>query len=433
MGAVGRYGSRGVSIRTDHGVRYLESPPSTVDLAIVGGGVVGAATAFFAARAGLRSVVLEKRPRLATLTTPVSTGAFRLQFDNQEELELVREGVELFDAFAERTGLDGWDLGLRRHGYLFASLSEGSAERAQRLVERQHAWGLTDVELLSGDEARYRFPYLTPEVRQARFRAHDGWLHPRRLALGFAVAASHPERIPGYSGGGGAFFCVDTEVLAFQRDERPRGTTREITGVATSRGTFSAEHVVIAAGPFTGRLAALAGLELEIRPTRRQKLILPELPEIPPHAPMTIDDETAAHWRPGLNGCYALWTEADTPSSEPLDDVPISTAWAFGLLDPRSDHSLTRVSTLWRDVWERGTADWFLQAGQYEYTPDSRPYLGPTPVPGLSINGGYSGHGIMASAGGSRLVVDLLLRRVDPAVNPFRVDRPMVKREQDVL
>ncbi|TMG33699.1 MAG: FAD-dependent oxidoreductase, partial [Chloroflexi bacterium] len=48
--------------------------------------MIGCATAFFARRAGLRTIVIEKRPALATLTTPVSTGAFRLQFDNPEEI-----------------------------------------------------------------------------------------------------------------------------------------------------------------------------------------------------------------------------------------------------------------------------------------------------------------------------------------------------------
>src|ERR671918_2954961 len=146
-------------------------PMTGVDVVIVGGGVIGCATAFHAARAGLRSVILERRSALATLTTPVSTGAFRLQFDNPEELELVREGVELFGSFAARTGLDGWDLGLRHGGYLFCSLTDATVERSRRLVERQREWGLTDVEILTGDEARARWPWLAPEVRGARYRA----------------------------------------------------------------------------------------------------------------------------------------------------------------------------------------------------------------------------------------------------------------------
>src|SRR5712691_2474415 len=84
--------------------------PSTADIVVIGGGIVGAATAFFARRAGLSVVLLEKRPALCTLTTPVSTGAFRLQFDNPEEIALVREGIGVFDTFADITDIPVYDL-----------------------------------------------------------------------------------------------------------------------------------------------------------------------------------------------------------------------------------------------------------------------------------------------------------------------------------
>ena len=108
-------------------------------------------------------------------------------------------------------------------------------------------------------------------------------------------------------------------------------------------------------------------------------------------------------------------------------------SFAFDLLNPASPNSVARISPFWRDVWERNTSHWFLQAGQYSYTPDHRPFLGPTPVEGLYLNCGYSGHGIMASAGGSRLAVDTLTGALSPEDNPFRLDRPMAPREQDLL
>src|SRR5918992_183908 len=114
-------------------VRVADAPPATADVVVIGGGVIGCATAFFAARAGLTVVVLERHAALATLTTPVSSGAFRLQFDNREEIELVREGIELFESFDARTGLAGWDLGLRHGGYLFCSLTDATLERPRPL------------------------------------------------------------------------------------------------------------------------------------------------------------------------------------------------------------------------------------------------------------------------------------------------------------
>ena len=405
---------------TDHAqtnhpkLRLDDAPPRSADLVVVGGGIVGAATAFFATRAGLDTVLLEKRPALATLTTPVSTGAFRLQFDNLEEIELVREGIALFERFAEVADLPGYDIGVQRQGYLFCTTTEVGMRRQHEWVQAQRGWGLDDVEILSGDEVRYRFPHIGPNVLQARFRAGDGWLKPKALALGYAVAS-------------GATICVDSPAIGFEHQGA------RVVGVQTPRGTIACRDVVVAAGPFAESVAALAGLRMTLRPTRRHKLVVPELPEVPPDAPMTIHEESVAHWRPALRGAYALWTDPYAPPMEPLDNVTPDAGFAFELLDPASPRALATVSPFWARVVEGGGPDWVLQAGQYEYTPDHRPYLGPSAVPGLHLNCGYSGHGIMASAGGSRLVVDLLIGRVAPETNPFRPDRPLVERPLDIL
>src|SRR3954466_10014550 len=138
-------------------LRISDDLPRSADLVVIGGGIVGAATAFFARRAGLKVVLLEKRPALCTLTTPASTGAFRLQFDNPEEIALVREGIQLFENFAEMAALPGYDLRLKKQGYLFCATSDAGVEHQRNFVAALHGWGVTDVELLSGDEARYRF------------------------------------------------------------------------------------------------------------------------------------------------------------------------------------------------------------------------------------------------------------------------------------
>ncbi len=400
--------------RPRHTLRLTDASPPTADLVIVGGGIVGAATAFFAARAGLDAVLLEKRPALATLTTPVSTGAFRLQFDNPEEIALVREGVELFERFADVADLPGYDIGLQRQGYLFCTTSELGMRRQHEWVQAQRTWGLDDVEVLSGDEVRYRFPHIGPRVLQARYRGADGWLKPRALALGYAIAS-------------GATVCVDSPAIGFERQGD------RVVGVRTPRGTIACREVVLAAGPFSEQVAAMAGLKISLRPTRRQKLVIPDLPQVPQDAPMTIHEESVAHWRPALRGAYALWTDPDAPPMDPLDAVPPDPSFAFELLDPASPRALAQVSPFWADVAASGGPDWILQAGQYEYTPDHKPYLGPSAVPGLHLNCGYSGHGIMASAGGSRLVVDLITGRADPATNPFRPDRPLTERPLDIL
>jgi sarcosine oxidase subunit beta len=205
-----------------------------------------------------------------------------------------------------------------------------------------------------------------------------------------------------------------------------------VRGVITPTGSVAAETVVIAAGPLSGPVGRLASLDLPLATVRRHKLIVPEVPQVPPDAPMTIEFETGAHWRPAGRGAHALWT-APAPAEPPLDDVPTSAAFAFGLLDPTSDHALARIVPFWKDVWNSSQLSWCLQAGQYTYTPDRRPLLGPTEIPGLAVNTGYSGHGIMGSIGGSRRAVDAITGRLKPADNPFRPDRSMQSRSFDIL
>ncbi len=417
-------------------LRATDRPPATADIVIVGAGVVGCATAFRAARAGLRAVVIDARPRPATLTTPAATGAYRLQFDNAEEVALVREGIELYTDFADRAGLPGYDVGLRPQGYLFCARDEVSAATQRDLVARQHAFGLTDVELLDGDEVRRRFPYVAESVLSARFRAGDGFIDQVRLAWGYALAASGGPGVDRPSGFAEASFVLGQRVRGL------RVVGGRIVAVETHDGAVAAPIVVLATGPFLGRTAALAGVDVPIAPTRRQKVIVPDAPEVPQDAPMTIDESTGAHWRPALRGAYVLLTERGTPPDEPAWSVPTSADFAFRLLDPGSDDAVALVAPFWADVWERGV-NWILHAGQYEYTPDHRPFVGPTPVDGLWLNGGWSGHGVMGSGGGSRLLVDGItgartgpdwgLRLDGPDGNPFRLDRPMGDGRHDVL
>jgi sarcosine oxidase subunit beta len=160
--------------------------PSSADLVIIGGGIVGAATAFHAARAGLKAVVIEKRPMLCTLTTPAATGAFRAQFENPEEIELIQESISIFETFADYIGISGYDIDIHQQGYLWVTKDEERARWQRELVDRQRSWGLTDVELLNAIECRKRFPYLADDVLQARFRQKDGWLDVKKLTMGFA-------------------------------------------------------------------------------------------------------------------------------------------------------------------------------------------------------------------------------------------------------
>jgi sarcosine oxidase subunit beta len=255
---------------------------------------------------------------------------------------------------------------------------------------------------------------VSPDVLTARYREGDGFLDPKEITLGFAAAS-------------GAAVVTGCGVTGL-RVEGGR-----LASVQTNRGEISIGSSVIAAGPFSGDVASLAGIELPVRAVRRQKMTMPEVPEVPQDAPMTIDDDTGAHWRPGLRGAYLLYTDPDEPPGPPAEDLPTDHGFALGLLDPESPVSVARVAPFWCRVWERGSANWILQAGQYTMTPDHRPLLGPTPVEDLYVNTGYSGHGIMGSSAGSRIAVDTLTGKLRQDQNPFRLDREFQSRELDRL
>jgi sarcosine oxidase subunit beta len=148
---------------------------------------------------------------------------------------------------------------------------------------------------------------------------------------------------------------------------------------------------------------------------------------------MTIDEDTGAHWRPALRGAYLLFTDPATPPSPPVQDVTPRHEFAFRLMNPASPVSVARTAPFWREVWQRSWANWLLQGGQYTMTPDHRPLIGETQVEGLYVNGGYSGHGVMGSPAGSRLLVDVLTGKIQTDDNPFRLDRTFAHRELDVL
>jgi sarcosine oxidase, subunit beta len=395
-------------------VRYIDHLPRSADLVVIGGGVLGAATAFYAVRAGFDVVVLERRPALCTLTTPASTGAFRLQFDNPEEIEVVRESVDMFLAFNEVTSQDEYQLNVKQQGYLWVTLHEERAERARQLVERQRSWGLEDVEWLDEAQIRDAFPYLTPRAIAARFRRGDGFLDPRALTMGF-VAGSR------------AGVVVDCGAIGFEVDGEG------LAGVRTGRGTISTRAAVIACGPFTAKLALTAGVDLPVRMVARQKIVFPHLPEVPAWAPMTIDDDTGAHWRPFLRGAAVLFTDPDTPPGPPLENVPVDHDGVFRVLRPEGDVSVARISPFWRDVWSRNAHTWIVHTGQYTMSPDKRPLAGETEVPGLFVNSGDSGHGVMTSAAIARRLADIVAGSLPEERNPFRLSRAFEAREFDVL
>lgn len=378
--------------------------PGGSDVVIVGGGIVGASTAFFCSRLGLDTVLIEAGQALGGLTTAVSTECFRAQFESEANIKLMLASIDLLAHFSEVVGLDDVDINLRRQGYLYLTTSPEQAETDRRIVQRQHAAGLQDVELLSGDEVRARFPYLSDQVVAARYRAGDGWLSVHELLYGFVRASR-------------ARFLLDTGVT---------GITRLRSGlcVHTTRGDIQAASVVIAAGPFSASVAEMAGVDLPLLLLRRHRLAVLKCDGVPPNAPFTMDDDTGVYWRP--EGAGALMGKAyeDVPE-EPTHNVAPDWGFPAMVLDPESPCRASRLSPFWAqapNLMARSNIN--LAAGQYSYTPDQMPCIGScSRVPGLFFNAGYAGFGIMGAPEGGRRLAEIIAGKSSEAGNPFAYER----------
>jgi sarcosine oxidase subunit beta len=309
---------------------------------------------------------------------------------------MMKESIAVFEHFRELTGTD---IGLHQQGYLFVTTALDGCEKSRARVELQKSFGLADVELLTGDEARVRFPYVAPQVTAAAFRQRDGWLSAHELTYGYARASD-------------ARFFVETPVTAW------RISGNRITGAITSRGEIHAERVAIAAGPFSAALARMAGIELPLENVRRQQFTVRVHPLIPHDAPMVVDSDTGAHWRPEGRGAVLAWARPEPPS-EPLEYVAPDWEFPALVLD-----GVARITPFWNEIIPNlKRSDLALVAGQYTEAPDLNPLIGATQVEGLWLNTAYGGHGVMASAGGARIFVDLLTGKMKDADNPFRVLR----------
>jgi sarcosine oxidase subunit beta len=383
---------------TCHPVQY--ELPTQADVVIVGGGIVGSATAFYASRSGLATVVVEMRDALGSLASAASAGTFRALFDQPEVVALVLDSVEVYAHFADVVGLPGLDIGFHQQGCLFASCEPDGFEVLGDRAAHKRSIGLDDVELLDGDEARYRFPYLAPQVTAAIYRAEDGWLSPHQVTYGFAA-------------GSGARFLLRTRAIGITLDDRG------VCSVETNRGSIDTRAAVIAAGAFSPLVAAGVRLDLPVDVVRLQQVVIRPQPLIPQNAPVTVDWSTGCYWRPEVGGALLGWSDPFAPNEEPAEEVAAD--WQFPALVLERAGGTT---PLWRQVAANLKGHQLsVAAGQVSYPYDTKPILGPVPgYEGLFLNAGHS-YGVMAAPASGRYVTEMITGKRLDAENPFGYER----------
>jgi len=389
------------------------------DVLVIGGGIVGAASAYHLAKRGADVLLLEA-DQLASGATGRNLGFIWVHTRNA--------GPELDLVMTTRTGLEdlpeelGVDFGLRCRGGLIYFTSEAQAVVMREFVQRRTADGVP-MQLLDGAEARYLAPILPDTVVGATFCPLDAQIDSRRYVRAFALAAQRH----------GATIHEGTAARAIEVDGS------RITRVDTDLGPVSAGQVVLAAGAWTPAIGRQLGLDLPIHPMRLQIVktepMAPRLEHLL-YGPAAVKQysifqqldsfaaepfETDLERRHGLallesacqtaDGSYLLGIAMDYPGFDWKPDLAGVALVTEGMLGALPELRGARFAKAW--------------AGVLPFTSDALPLIGRVPgYDDLIVAAGHVfGNGAGPTTG--RLVADMICGGepvIDPT--PFRLDRP---------
>jgi sarcosine oxidase, subunit beta len=374
----------------------------TADAVVIGGGIIGTSTAFWLSKAGLNVILVEKRDGLSTLTTAASVECFRTQFTEKSMADLALPSVAMFENFKEIVELSDIDIGITQNGYLFVTDEADMVPNLEKAVKTYETLGVPGSELIVGTELHKRFPYLAPGALAATFNQRDGWISTHETTYGFAKGAKK------------ARFYLRTQVTGIQVDGQG------VCAVETDKGTLHTRLVINCAGPYAGEIGKMAGLELPLRTVRRQKAYIKTPDDIRPSgAPFTVDLANHGYWRPEAGGVLCAWVDPDEPESAPADDLV--TDWDFAA---ESIYRTSRLTPFFKTIADNLKADDInISAGQYVYTPDDKPLIGPSDdVEGFFLNCGYW-CGVMMSPEAGKRVANIATGKMANKNNPLRYSR----------
>ena len=387
------------------------------DVIVAGGGVMGSAIAYFlGADPDFDGTILvvERDPSYADCATTRSWGGIRQQFSIPENVRMSLFAADFVRAAGETLAVEGEapDLAFRECGYLFLASAAGQAVLRDN-VAVQRALGAA-VDVLDPPALAARFPWLeVSDIAAGAFGArNEGWIDPSALLHAFRRKARAL----------GATYVAD-EICAIDRAGAGVAGVRLRAGGRLGCGTL-----VNAAGPWAGALAALAGIDLPVRPRKRTTFVFDCREPLPP-LPLTIDPSGVAVRPEGAQYLAII--------SPPVDQDPDST-------DLEPDHGLFE-EVIWPVLAARvpafaaikATGAW---AGHYDYnTFDQNAVLGPHPDLGnfLFCNG-FSGHGIQQSPAAGRALAELIVhgryRTLDLSAFSFdRIPAGRALREANVV
>ena len=364
----------------------------TADVVIIGAGIVGCSIAYHLAAQGARNVAVVDKDLICSGSTGKSAGGIRQQFATEANVRLSLESLQMFHRMKEELGIDPE---FRQVGYLFMATTPKELDLFRQQAGFQQRFGIP-VRILTSDDISKLIPYVRlDDIIGAAYCPTDGYAAPYEVTMGYASAARrmgvtiHEQRLV-------------TGIL--------KGDGR-VAGVKTSRGQIHARVVVNAAGPQGGLVGAMAGIDVPVRPYRRQLFVTGPLPEFSPEPPLTVDYHRNWYFRGELGGCLF---------SGPKDDEStFNTNVDWEHLAKSVAAAVARVPILEKAEVKRG---W---AGSYDLSPDNNAILGAVPeVPGFYLATGHSGHGFMHAPATGKLMAELILTGTTSTdITMFGLDR----------
>lgn len=366
--------------------------PGTVDIVVVGAGIVGASCAYHLARRGAGVAVLDAYEAAAMGSSGRSFASLRTQWMDATNIALSWGGIRTYRDFAT---LYGVDVGYVPTGYLLL-VPDQQWEQQLNAVALQRSMGIA-VDILTPAEAQKYTPFETGGLGGCTWGHADGVVDPHLATTTYLAMARTL----------GATVHFRHRVTAIDHDANGWHVT-------TTRGTIRAKTLVNAAGGWAGAVGEMAGLTVPVQHFRRMIFASAENAVTHP-LPMTIDVATGFYLR--SEGARLLMGFAN-PNEEPGYTTSMDWDW----LEKALETGVERFPWL-DEVPIDHTASW---AGTYEITPDHRPFLGSMAQQPDWVNAcGFSGHGVMQAPTVGQVIAEEIIdgRAHSINIDSLRIDR----------
>lgn len=374
----------------------------TSDVLIIGAGIIGAATAYFATRAGLSVTVLERDLPAGGTTSRCEGNILVSDKELGPELALTQYSLGIWKGeLAEHRDL--WEF--ESKGGIIVASRESSLASLERFSAAQRGFGIAS-ERLDAAGLRELEPHVTDRALGAAFYPEDSQVQP-------ILAASHLLRLAREAG---ATLVTRAPVTALLR------SGERVTGARTPRGDFSASHTVNATGTWAGEIGALAGVNVPVLPRRGFVLVSEPLPKMVHHkvyAAEYVDNVGSSD-----GGLQASPVVEGTPAGTILIGSSRERVGFDSTVSPAALRTIARNAIELFPFLER-TRILRHYHGFRPYCPDHLPVIGHDPrAPGLWHAAGHEGAGIGLSAGTGKLLAQALSGATpDLDLTPFRPER----------